>query len=81
MDGLEYAIKQETTHYAQGQSKPLVELHWFLGSLPLCVLDGFIGTFCSRGQTCSGQVAYVFVPIKYILLNTRCLLQLYLNLS
>lgn len=47
MQGLEYAIKQATTHYAQGQSKPLVELDQFLGSLPLCELDGLIGTFHS----------------------------------
>lgn len=48
MQGSEYAIKQATTHYAQGQSKPLVELDQFLGSLPLCELDGLIGTFCSQ---------------------------------
>lgn len=42
MQGLEYAIKQATTHYAQGQSKPLVELDPFLGSLPLCELDGLV---------------------------------------
>lgn len=45
MQGLEYAIKQATTHYAQGQSKPLAELDQFLGSLPLCELDGLVGIF------------------------------------
>ena len=51
MQGLEYAIKQATTHYAQGQSKPLVELDLFLGSLPLCELDGLVEHFRSPDQT------------------------------
>lgn len=75
MQGLEYAIKQATTHYAQGQSKPLVELDQFLGSLPLCELDGLIGTFHSPDWSCLGQPAQVLCPIKYTLHYTNNLLK------
>lgn len=77
MQGLEYAIKQATTHYAQGQSKPLAKLDQFLGSLPLCELDGLIGTFRSPDWSCSGQEAQVLCPIEYMLHCTNYLLKAY----
>ncbi len=75
MQGLEYAIKQATTHYAQGQSKPLVELDQFVGSLPLFELDALIGTFHSPEQCCLGQAAQVLCTIKFILHYTNYLLK------
>lgn len=62
-------------HIAQGQSKPLVELDQFLGSLPLCELDGLIGAFHSPHWSCWGQAAQVLRHIKYILHYTNYLLK------
>ncbi len=73
VQGLEYAIKQATTHYAQGQSKPLVELDQFVGSLPLCELDALIGTFHSPGWCSLGQAAQVLCTVKYKLRYTNYL--------